>query len=190
MSREGRRECQHCQSWKGLPALSPCTYFASVFGAVKATEMHLMGPLLRKSQCIHGTLIGITVILWGYPVHMWLVQMQNGTAPGKTVRHMIRKLNTHALHLTNGSAIMLPLSRYLSKRNGIYFHTKAYSFIHISKKVATPKLSINWWVDGQSVSHPYRETLFNNKKSAIDVMSSTAWMSINSILLTRRKSWS
>lgn len=76
------------------------------------------------------------------PVHIWLVQMQNGTATGKTVRHSIRKLNTHAPHLTNGSAIILPLSRYLSKRNGIYFHTKAYSFIHSSKKVDTPKLSI------------------------------------------------
>lgn len=66
------------------------------------------------------------------------------TATGKTVRHIIRKLNTHAPHLTNGSTVILPLSKYLSKRNGIYVHTKAYSFTHIGKKVDTPKLSISW----------------------------------------------
>ena len=109
------------------------------------------------------------------------------TATGKTVRHIIRKLNTHTPHLTNGSTVILPLSKYLSKRNGIYVHTKAYSFIHIGKKVDTPKLSISWWVDGQSVSHPYREILLNNKKPAVDLMSSTAWMNINSILLNKWK---
>ena len=68
MSREERREWHYRQSWRGLPASSPCTYFASVLGAAKATEMHFMGPLLQKSQCIHGTLTGITVIIWGYPL--------------------------------------------------------------------------------------------------------------------------
>ena len=50
-------------SWKRLPASSPGTSFTSVFGAMKATKMHFMGPLLQKSQCFHGTLIGIRVII-------------------------------------------------------------------------------------------------------------------------------
>lgn len=90
------------------PALSPCTYFASVLVPSEGNRDAFDGTSAPK-ESVHSWDIDSTSHSLRLPSPYVAGANAEWHSPWENSRHMIRKLNTHALHLTKWLSYHAPI---------------------------------------------------------------------------------